>query len=448
MVQLSQSGRVVKLVAVVAGNVYTANPGATAWTLATNNASGTPPLNATGTMQSSACIQKLWFADSINYVFYDPSTDSVEDWEASAGTLPLDVDSNAPRLICTWRGRIVLSGLIKDPQNWFMSAVGDPTNYDYAPLSPSPTDAIAGNNAPAGLIGDVVTGMIPYTDDCLIFLGDSSIYMMRGDPYQGGSIDRISDAIGGAWGQAWCKDPAGNVYFFSNRTGIYVMAGDERAGTVGQPQRISQPIENIVQQIDTGLNCIRMLWNDQSQGVHIFITPLDEPTTTTHLFYGLRNNGWWQDTFKNNDMNPVACTTFDGNDPGDRAPLIGSWDGYVRALSQTAETDDGEAIDSEVWVGPFLTKDFDDLMLKELQALLGESSNAVTFALHMGTTAEAARSSTAVLTGTWAGGRNLSNYVRRADHAWYIKITSSERWMMESIRMKLAKEGKVRMRGR
>ncbi len=31
-----------------------------------------------------------------------------------------------------WRGRVILSGLFKDPCNWFMSAVADPeTDFDY-----------------------------------------------------------------------------------------------------------------------------------------------------------------------------------------------------------------------------------------------------------------------------------------------------------------------------
>ena len=45
-------------------------------------------------------------------ISYNPATDTVDDWTASAGTLPADGDSNTPRLICNWRNRIVLSGLM------------------------------------------------------------------------------------------------------------------------------------------------------------------------------------------------------------------------------------------------------------------------------------------------------------------------------------------------
>ena len=39
------------------------------------------------------------------------------------------------------------------------------------------------------LIGDTITSMCPYNDDILIFFGDHTIYMMRGDPLANGQID-------------------------------------------------------------------------------------------------------------------------------------------------------------------------------------------------------------------------------------------------------------------
>ncbi len=41
----------------------------------------------------------------------------------------------------------MLSGILYDPQNWFMSRVGDPTDFDYFPNDPDPARAVAGNNA-------------------------------------------------------------------------------------------------------------------------------------------------------------------------------------------------------------------------------------------------------------------------------------------------------------
>lgn len=440
-VQLSQSGRIVTLVAVSQGNVYTAAAGATAWTAATNLTGDTPPLNFSGIVLSSANNQKLWFADGVNYVFYQSSDNSVRHWTATKGSLPRDSSNNTPRLIATWRGRTVVSGLLLEPQNWFMSAVNDPQDFDYAPFNITPTQAVAGNNAPQGLIGDVITSLCPYTDDRMVFFGDHTIWLMSGDPMAGGQIDLVSDAIGGAFGVCWCKDPYGNIYFVSNKCGIYVLVPGQ------QPQRISQPIEQIIGAIDTGASVIRLIWDDLFQGVHIFITPTNVPTATTHLFYEWRTGSWWTQSFANNNHNPITCVTFDGNLPGDRVALIGSWDGFVRAFSPQATNDDGTAISSEVVIGPLLTKDFDAVLFKDIQAVLGANSGNVTFAIHPGATAEVALASPALVTGTWSKARNLTNLVRRSDHALYVRITSTSPWQIEGIRARIQGQGKVQRRG-
>jgi hypothetical protein len=259
---------------------------------------------------------------------------------------------------------------------------------------------------------------------------------------EGGQIDRVSDAIGIAWGEAWCKDPQGVVYFMSNRTGVYSFTPGQ-----GPPQRISQQIEQLLQRIDMGLNGVRMIWDDRYQGFHMFVTPLAEPGPTTHFFWEKRSNAWWMDRFANDNHNPLCCCTFDGNLPDDRVPLIGSWDGFVRTLDPNALDDDGTPIESSVVIGPFLTKNFDDVLLKEMQAVLGLNSGEVRYAVYTGATAELALASEPDVEGAWGESRNLTDLVRRAGHAIYVKLTASNAWAMEAIRLKLSARGMVRMRG-
>jgi len=455
-VQINSSGRVVTIVAVSQGQVYIANAGDTSWTLATNNTGQNPPLNFTGLVYSAPNNQKLYFADGTNWCYYVPVTNSVERWTPGTtdkdgntivSVLPVDSAGNKPRLICTWRGRIVLSGLLLDPQNWFMSAITDPNNFDYSPTSTTPTQAVAGNNSPLGTVGDVVTTLIPYTDDVLIFGGDHTIWMMKGDPMGGGQLDLVSDTIGMAWGIPWCKDPYGTVYFVSNKTGIYTLIPGQ------SPVRISQAIEQLIAELDTGANTIRMIWDDRNQGCHVFITPtaqavsLANAGTVKHLFYEQRTGGWFQDNFANPQHNPLTVCTFDGNLPGDRVPLIGSWDGYVRSIDPEVSTDDGWPITSEVLIGPILSKDMDTILLKDLQGVLGETSGEVTWEVLVGPTAEIAISQPAVESGTWEAGRNLSSFVRSADHAIWVRISSTNAWSLEQIRARVALTGKVRRRG-
>jgi len=441
MTQQSQSGRVVTGVAVSQGDIYWWVSGGSVYTLATNNTGESPPLNFTGICFSSPNQQKLWFVDGTNYVYFVPITNTVELWTASAGSLPIDSNGTYARLICTWRGRIVLSGLLGDPQNWFMSAVDNPRDFDYSPVSPSATQAVAGNNSTLGTVGDVITGLVPIDDDRLLIGGDHTLWLIQGDPMAGGQIDRLSDVIGMAWGEAWCKDPYGNVYFVSNRMGMFMWSPNQPL------QRVSQAIEQLLQVVDTGENIIRLMWDDRFQGVHVFITRDDEPRPTTHYFWEQRTGAWWQDKFANNNHNPLCCLIFDGNLPGDRVPLIGCWDGYVRAFDPDAVDDDGTPIRSIVAIGPIVTPNLDDILLKDIQAVLGEDSGAVTYEIRNGTSAELALTATPASTGSFHAGRNLLSFVRRAGHATYIVMSSTVRWAFESVRIRVEAKGKVRRRG-
>ncbi len=439
--QTSQSGRVVTLVGVSQGVVAVCPAGGSAFTPAANTTGSI--LATSGVIRSASNNQKLYFADGAHWLYYDPSLNAVKAWTATRGQLP---GSNLnpidyPRLIATWRGRTVVSGIITDPQNWFMSAVNDPYNWDYAPTPTLATQAIAGNNSPLGLVGDVITCLIPYRDDVLIFGGDHTIWMCSGDPMGGGQIDLVSDTIGMAYGLPWCKGPDGVLYFFSNKMGIYRM----EMGSA--PQRISQQVEQLLRDIDTGLNVIRMQYDDLFQGVHVWITLASAVAATTHFFWELRSNAWWTDVFANTNHSPLCCVTFDGNLPGDRRSLIGSWDGYVRCMASSATSDDGTAISSAVVIGPLVTKDFDDILLKELLALMGETSGSVTYSVYVGRTAELALSSTPVCTGNWKASRNFDTYVRRAGHAIYLKISSTNQWAVEKIRSKVIGKGAIRARG-
>lgn len=442
MVQQSTSGRVVTAVAVSNGNLKYCHAGETAWTAATNSTSTTPAFNASRLNFGTPLNGEVWYVDGINYRRFDPATGIVDDWTASAGSLPIDVDSNTPRLIETWRGCVFLSGLLGQPYNWFISAVGDPTNWDLAPVSPSSTDAIIGSASPQGQIADMVTGFIPFTDDIGFLGGTHSLWLFNGDPRAGGSIDLISNSIGMAWGRAWCIDPYGTVYFMSNRMGIYTLAPGQ------QPQRISQQIDNLISDIDSGSNTISLCWSEREQGVHVYITPTTAAAATTHYFYEQRTNGWFQDVYSNENHNPLCCTKFDGNNAEDRVELIGSFDGVVRYLDPNASTDDRRIIQSSVLIGPLLTPNTDEMLWKEIQAVLGSDSESVSYSVYSGTTCEQALAQDPVVSGTFYGGRNPTQMLRVAGHCLYLKIYSDNPWRMEQIRALLRTSGMVRRRNK
>lgn len=438
MVQSSLLGRLVTGIAVSQGRVFSFQPGGTSFTEATNAASTTPPLSFSGVMQSAPNNQDLWIVDGTRYRVYSPLTpaNTISDWTTTAGSLPRadGYPTEGCRLITTWRGRTVLSGLLHDPANWFMSRVSDPQDFDYgAPVEDDPTIAVAGNNSRLGFIGDIITALIAYNDDLIIFGGQKSIWMMRGDPMTNGELHLVTSSIGIAFGAAYCQGPDGTVYFVSNTGAIYAMPPGRT------PERISAPIDSFAEQVDTGENWIHLQWNEPMKGFHVFVTDLTDPTEdATHFFWEAPLNAWVKDKFADGKLNPLASCVLDGNRPGDRVVLIGSKTGHVNYYNPDADTDCGEEIESEVWIGPFLTANLDEVPLRSLQGVLAEDSDDVEWAVFAGDTAEAAFAASdageePVAEGVFESGRNPTELVRSTAYAQYVRLRSVGRWAMESI---------------
>lgn len=366
----------------------------------------------------------LFYADGSVYKYYSSALDQIKAWTPTAGSLPVDSYGNKARLIETYRGRIVLSGLPRDNANWFMSKVNDPFNWDYSPATPNATQAVAGNLSDAGQIGDVVNTLIPHNDDLLLFGCDHTIWQMTGDPADGGRIDLITDTIGMAWGRPWTKAPDGTVYFMGSRGGVFSMTPGS------MPTKITnQSIDERLAVIDYSTTMIRMAWDDRQQGLLVFISPLTSATATYNLWYDSRNGAWWIDQFANTNHNPLAVHIYDGDDPDDRVVLIGGRDGYIRKLDTSVTNDDGTAIASYVFLGPLT-----NAMIKELQCTLATGSGNVTWGTFTAENAQSAIAATVGSSGTFVAGRNRSQWPRRYGQSAYIKLSAtSGAWALEQL---------------
>lgn len=431
--------RTITSAAVIGGNVVTFD-----------SSSFSTPTNGSGALSASAPVifgaekfGDLYFVDGTQAKYLDVSGDSVADWEAAVtgGSFPKN-GTDYPRLITTWRGRVVVSGIKSDPHNWFMSCTDSAFDWDYAPDVPTNTQAVAGNNSEAGKIGDVVNAIIPINDDLLIFGGDHTLWRLSGDPLFGGQVDNVSQATGIAWGRAWCIDPAGTVYFFGSRGGVYRMAGGSR------PERMTAGrLDESLATLDMSTTLARLAWNDREQGVHVFLTQVDG-SASTHYFYDARMDAWWKDVFATANHNPRTVHVFDGDAPGDRAILLGTENGYINKWDISADDDDGAAIDSYVMFGPF-SKPAVDLQLTEIQATLGVGSDDVTLSVHPGDSAEAAKAASARFSVDISAGRNRAIRYRSTGASQYIKLrnnTLDEEWAFESMAAYFRETGRTRHR--
>ena len=401
-------------VSVCDGNVQTFDT--TAFTTATN---GTAALSSTAAVIFSAQLfGTLYFADGASQKSLTGTT--VSSWSAGAGSFPAN-GAHRPRLIEQWRTRIVMSGLRGDAHNWFMSAAGDATDFDYAVTPIVPTMAVAGNSADAGYVGDVVNSIVPYDDDTLIFGCDHSIWQMSGDPADGGVLDEISDITGMAFGRPWCKSYDGSIFFMGSRGGIY------RMGAGQKPERISSDrIEESLQTVDLNTTIVRCVYDDRTQGIHFFLTPLTAGATT-HYFYDLRLNAFWADKFESALFNPVAVYLLDGDDPDDRVVLLGGFDRRIRKIDYTAKSDDTEAINSYVWIGPLKVDEGQKVQLKELLGTLDDDSEGAYYEVYGAQGAQMAYSrGQKFYSGIWGPGKNWADARRASGSAIYIKIGNSD----------------------
>lgn len=407
---------------------------------------------------STQAFSKVYFVDGNNYRVWDPIANTFLGWVPTAGNLPDDTTGEgnsdtgkAARLICTWRGRVVLSAAGADPHNWFMSAVGDPLDWDYSPADQSESQAVAGNNSPAGLIGDVVTALIPYNDDLLLFGADASVWRMTGDPMAGGRIDLVSDITGIAFGKAWCKDPEGFVYFFGSTGGMYRMAPG------GIPERLSNTrIERELQDVDTGASIIRMAWDHRLQGVWLTIMPTDANLTGRHYFWDKRDDGFWPIEFYDSRLDPFCLFTIDGDSPEDRQLLFGTRNGYIRYLDHEAAWDaPAEAggqlnpIEAHVWLGPMMGGGDREIKVRGWSVVMGENTDAATLEAYAGDSPEEAFGSTALWSKALVAGRNGRINERARGAAVFGRISNTavnEFFSIEQVVAQPIPGGRVRVR--
>ena len=192
---------------------------------------------------------------------------------------------------CLYRGRAVLAGNPNYPHQWYMSRQAD--IWDYAYLANDAQTPVAGNNADAGECGDIIRCLIPYKDDYLIFGCATTIWVLRGDPASGGSLDEVDLTVGIFGANSWCFDGEGNLYFWGTG-GIYIMPVG-----FGQIKCLTEnTLPNIVadEDVDPSTHRITMGYDRKRRGVLICITTL-ETGVNSNYWYDLRTGGFFPESY-------------------------------------------------------------------------------------------------------------------------------------------------------
>lgn len=366
---------------------------------------------------------------------FDYATGLITTWTATAGTVPTMCS-----MACSYRDRVVLAGDSANPHMWYMSRSGDPRDWDYAADDGDMLRAVSGLSADAGQTGQPITALIPWHDDLLVMGCPSSIWVLRGDPAAGGSMDAASQAVGIHSMGAWALTPE-NVIVFLGYDGLYGMP------VGGQPQNLSAvglPLELRGDAIGDAI--VSMSWDGYNRGVWIFVTDPDSSGSYSWFFDWPRKSFW-------------RCATVEGYAPHMAIPSLGgsgrpngvimlSGDGNIRHFDRSALTDDGEDIESYVMLGPMALGDgFSDGILTMLRGALDASSGAVDWSLRVAQTSEAAANmlSAPFASGAWTAGVSYLERPRARGQAWTLLLESSSVWAFEAAFASIS--GKGRMRG-
>jgi len=382
------------------------------------------------------------------------------DWTVWGGSSVYGALADNLTLGCAYRGRAVVSGDPLHPHQWYMSRVFNPWNFIYG--ANNPLSAVAGNNTNAGEVGDIITALIPYGDDFLVFGGSHSISILDGDPCQGGSIDQIDDTAGIYGPSAWCKDNSGNLYFFGSG-GLYRMDGGR-----SKPQNISYgSLPELVDEwaAAPATHRIILTYDPLRHGILITRTTLASGANLNY-WYDLKAVGFYPETY------PNACGIFsshnyNSNAAATRKTIFGCSDGYLRYSLDTAKDDDSgltdTAINSYCTLPLIKMNEADDsegrLISLTFELAGGAASgtfgdtDGLTYEIHVGDDAETVLEdikdgATAFSSGTLSGTGRKNRIRVKARGRWLgIKLynsTAAQTWAINTVNGTIAPAGKIK----
>lgn len=378
-------------------------------------------------------------------------------WTVYPGGLSGSMPAKA-YLITVYRGRLTLAGNPEYPNQWFMAKVADPFNWLYG--ADDPMSAVAGNNADAGQCPDIIRALISFHDDYLIFGCASTIWVLRGDPVAGGSLDNLSDTTGIFGSNSWCFDDNRNLYFWGS-SGIYKIASDF-SGVQNLTEMVLPDIIND-EAADPSTHRITMGYDKKRHGIVVAITVLATGVNSNY-FYSFKTEGFYPEAYPE-ECGSYSLFYYDANDTTYADLLVGCRDGYIRKFSDAAKNDDigviDEAISSYVTypITPLSEPDRNGKLTELVLELSGGAANgdfgdtdAVTYSLYKGDDAEtvlediidgATAFKTAELTGT---GRK--NKIRPGMRGAYMGLklsnsVASETWAVNRILYDIKKVGRI-----
>jgi hypothetical protein len=333
-----------------------------------------------------------------------------------------------------------------------MSRQGNPWDWNYVAFDAQAP--VAGNNADAGEIGDIIKALIPYKDDFHLFGCTNSIWRLNGDPAAGGQLVEVSLAIGMFGANSWCWDSRDNLFFLGT-DGLYVLSAEMGA----KPENISK--EKLPKfphnwNLDPTLHRVVMGYDPERHGILICKTTLADGTNENY-WYDLQTGGFFPETYPD-ECAVYSMVNYSAQTPAYRGLIIGGKDGYLRVFDEDTKNDAGAtsvAIESHVVLGPNLLSQHPEAYAKltSLSIVSAKNTDSITCQIFTAHTAENLQSQLASSPLNPRVSNTISDVVRPHKIRQRVKgiygalrlvnTTTTSTWGMETIIVNLKPAGGV-----
>lgn len=436
------------LVVTTGGNIYSGKADDDPFPLALL---GTAAVASDRLIESILAFDRVFFCDGVTYKFLRLFDNTVFDWVANPGDLPggdggVVNGQERARIIALHDGRIFLSRKFDETAEVFYSAIADPDNWNFGTVIDG-AGTLTTSGANLGDAGDIVTALAPHARGRLVVGCERSVLTLVGNPQAtdgSAALITLSREVGIVGPRAWTVAPD-QTLFFIGPDGLYGLRPNDF--DIDKSNKVSElRLDRTFGDLDFAANQIQLLWDVKRDGLYIFITPTAAAGATTHFFWHRPTNSFHPWAFPN-DVGPTSVLSFDDTSAGERKILLGGFDSRVRRLDDAATDDDGTPLTSFVQLGPFRSpwpgREFG---ISGLEVVLDEDSGALSFEVRAADTPEAALSAPASYGGQFTAGRNPPVWSRARGAAAFLRLSSTNRWALESIHAVLAQAGRTRPR--
>lgn len=285
---------------------------------------------------------------------------------------------------CLYRGRLGVAGPPSNPEAWFFSRIGDPTDWDYAAPEVDAYDeakAVSHANNTSGAIAQPMTAMVPHDDQCIVMATRTELWIMNGDPASG-VLKNMSRNIGIIDKMAWCHTPDGWLVFLS-ANGVY---GIPNQCAENIPKELSRPVipEELIN-IDPTLYATSLTYDVRDECVHVFVSPyFSDVYDSHHWCIHWPSKSFFRYEPADSSMDPIVATSRTDRADANSLVVMGDRQGRLLGFSRAATDDLGTNFDSSVIYPPIALPGTSEILVRWLVAKIAEDSGQFQWKMRLG----------------------------------------------------------------